>query len=85
MMLGTLVRHTDIECSFIKLSCRATNAAARLPETHRRSAAYEQWKRLDSPVVVGTPKDVTPSTAARTKLLLEGPILPTLLRRRAER
>jgi putative MATE family efflux protein len=25
-------------------------------------------------------KDVTPSTAARTKLLLEGPILPTLLR-----
>ena len=25
-------------------------------------------------------KDVTPSSAARTKLLLEGPILPTLLR-----
>jgi putative MATE family efflux protein len=33
-----------------------------------------------SPPSVAIAKGVTPSTAARTKLLLEGPILPTLLR-----
>ena len=34
---------------------------------------------ISLPAVAAT-KDVTPSTAARTKLLLEGPILPTLMR-----
>src|SRR5262245_61842299 len=33
-----------------------------------------------SPPILAPAKGVTPSTAARTKLLLEGPILPTLLR-----
>ena len=33
-----------------------------------------------SPPSLASAKRVTPSTAARTKLLLEGPILPTLLR-----
>ena len=33
-----------------------------------------------SPPSLAPTKGVTPSTAARTKLLLEGPILPTLLR-----
>ena len=33
-----------------------------------------------SPPSLTPAKGVTPSTAARTKLLLEGPILPTLLR-----
>src|SRR6516162_4678511 len=32
------------------------------------------------PPSLGPAKDVAPSTAARTKLLLEGPILPTLMR-----
>src|SRR5713101_2662984 len=35
---------------------------------------------LISPPSLAVAKGVTPSTAARTKLLLEGPILPTLLR-----
>src|SRR5262250_3255863 len=35
---------------------------------------------LISPPSLAPAKDVTPSSAARTKLLLEGPILPTLLR-----
>src|SRR5262249_29512910 len=35
---------------------------------------------LLSPPILAPAKGVTPSTAARTKLLLEGPILPTLLR-----
>ena len=33
-----------------------------------------------SPPSLAAAKSVTPSTAARTRLLLEGPILPTLLR-----
>jgi len=34
----------------------------------------------NSPRLLAPTKGATPPTAARTKLLLEGPILPTLLR-----
>src|SRR5215510_832131 len=42
-------------------------------------APMSDWKATISPPSAPT-KSVTPCTAARTKLLLEGPILPTLLR-----
>src|SRR6266851_4391524 len=72
------------------MSYRAPNAAARFPTTLRPSAApFPQWGQelpmnngsaSISPPSLALAKSVRPSTAARTKLLLEGPILSTLLR-----
>src|SRR5215472_2941184 len=45
-----------------------------------RGAPCERPKRLNFAAIIGTQKDHLFSAAARTKLLLEGPILPTLLR-----
>src|SRR5215467_5375042 len=61
---------------------------------HRRYKARSKRRRIPrgqelpmnnasvslSPPILAPAKGVTPSAAARTKLLLEGPILPTLLR-----
>ena len=43
-----------------------------------RGAPYERPKRLNFAAIIGKTTS-SPSAAARTKLLLEGPILPTLL------
>src|SRR6516165_2251053 len=72
------------------MSRRATNAAAPFPrrsvEELRQSPRWGQELPMNirnisiSPPLLAPAKGVTASTAARTKLLLEGPILPTLLR-----
>src|SRR5713101_7169285 len=72
------------------MSYRAPNAAARFPTTLRPSAApFPQWRQelpmnngsaSISPPSLALAKSVRPSTAARTRLLLDGAILPTLLR-----
>ena len=49
-------------------------------DTQRQGVAYEQRTVSISPPSLASAKQVAPSAAARTKLLLEGPILTTLLR-----
>src|SRR6516162_8478524 len=72
------------------MSRRATNAAAPFPrrsvEELRQSPRWGQELPMNirnisiSPPLLAPAKDVTASAAARTKLLLEDPIVPTLLR-----
>src|SRR5262249_4700184 len=85
MMLCRLVRRRRYRAQLSRMSCRALSAAARFSQ-HAPSPRWEQELPMNNasvsipPPSLAAAKSVTPSTAARTKLLLEGPILPTLLR-----